>query len=355
MEESWCGRGAVSWSATTNRNEHLVPKVAASSEAHVADAAREMLRGGNAVDAVIAGVLLAAAESPGVLLGPLQILAGGAGSGLFAIDGRVRQPGSGVPRPRGFLPDERVPDAARIGVPCLPAALAAASGLLGSLTLRRAARPAIAWARARHPERVALLEAFARRGAPALGDDPVVAEFTSVAGRASGGLLTRDDLDSVRPTVVRCVERSLGPSGVLTPPWTGEAIHDASCTHIVAAGDGRGLMAIACYEATDDGLAISGLGVNAPFYAAPVMRGKTRVASGAARPSAAPIALRLQKSHVDAALGLAAAMDAEQALRAVLASLDEGSSVSEALRGAPIGSPVGVARTHGAPKVIASA
>ena len=290
-----------------------MPKVAASSEAHVADAARDALRGGNAVDAVIVGVLLAAAESPGVLLGPLQLLAGGAGSGLFAIDGRVRQPGRGVPRPRGFLLDEQVPEASRIGVPCLPAALAAAAGLMGSMTLRRAARPAVAWARARHPERAAVLEAVARRGARAMVDDPLAAELMAVAGRASGGLLTREDLESVRPGVVRCADRGLGPSGVLAAPWIGSEKHDASWTQIVAASDGRGLMAIACYESKNDGLAISG------------------------------------------GLGLAAAADAEEALRALLAAADPMSNLGEILRSASIGFPVGVALTQGKPRIIASA
>jgi hypothetical protein len=354
-QESWCGHVAVSLSATTNRNRRLVPKVAASSEAHVAAAARDALRSGNAVDAVIAGVLLAAAESPGVLLGPLQLLAGGAGSGLFAIDGRVRQPGRGVPRPRGFLPDEEVPEASRIGVPCLPAALATAAGLLGSVTLRRAARPAIAWVRAHHPERAPILEAVARRGAPAMVDDAVASELTAVAGRASGGLLTPEDLESVRPAVVRCAEQGLGPSGVLGAPWIGAASHDASGTHIVAASDGRGLMAIACYETNYDGLAIPRLGVVAPLYAAPVMRGKTRAAPGTARPAAAPIALRVRKSHVAAAVGLAAATDAEEILRALLGSADPTSNIGEILRSASIGFPVGVALAQGTPRVIASA
>jgi gamma-glutamyltranspeptidase/glutathione hydrolase len=332
-----------------------VAKVAASSEAHVADAAREALRTGNAVDAVIAGVFVAAAESPGVLLGPLQMLAGGAGSGLFAIDGRVRQPGRSVPRPRGFLPEDRVPAAARVGVPGLPGALAAAAGLLGTMTLRRAVQPAIGWVRTRHPERAPLFEALARRGAPGLVDDAVAAELTGVAGRASGGLLTREDLESVRPAVVRCAERSLAPSGLLTPPWLGHVSQDASSTHIVAAGDARGLMAIACYEAKDEGLPMPGLGVVAPLYAAPVMRGETRVAPGTPRPAAAPIVLRLRRNDVDAALGLAAATDAEQMLRAVLSSLDLTLSLGEVFRAVPRGFPVGIVLAHGGPKVIGSA
>ena len=116
------------------------PYAAAASEAHVALAARHVLeRGGNAVDALAAGLLAAAAESPGVLLGPLQVLAAGGGAGLLAVDGRARQPGLGVPRPRGFVAGAEVPPAARVAVPGFPFALAAAHGSLGSMGMLRTA------------------------------------------------------------------------------------------------------------------------------------------------------------------------------------------------------------------------
>ena len=140
-------------------------RAAAASESHVAQAAREVLARGNAVDAVVAGVLVAAAESPGVLLGPVQLLAGGAGAGLLAVDGRVRQPGSAPPRPRGFLGDRA--DAPR-GPGRRPASCPRRwrrrSPRSATATLLRAAGPALAWARPRSPERAALLEAIARRG-----------------------------------------------------------------------------------------------------------------------------------------------------------------------------------------------
>src|SRR5580658_713944 len=95
-----------------------LPRAAAcASESHVLDAARAALVRGHAVDAVVAGVFAAAARSPSVLLGPVQLLVGGAGTGLHAVDGRVQQPGKGLPRPRGFAPGEDVPRAARAGVP----------------------------------------------------------------------------------------------------------------------------------------------------------------------------------------------------------------------------------------------
>ena len=60
----------------------------AASEGLVADASGALLgKGGNAVDAVVSGVFAAAGAAPGVLLGPVQILWGGAGLGLRAVDG----------------------------------------------------------------------------------------------------------------------------------------------------------------------------------------------------------------------------------------------------------------------------
>ena len=115
------------------------PRAAVASSPEVEAAAAEVLRRGNAVDAVVAGVFAACAGSPGVLLGPVQLLVGGAGAGLQAFDGRVRQPGIGAPRPRGLLASEEVPLAARVGVPWLLATLSAAIATAGSA---RSARPA---------------------------------------------------------------------------------------------------------------------------------------------------------------------------------------------------------------------
>jgi hypothetical protein len=317
-------------------------KAAAASEPHVAEAAREVLARSNAVDAVVAGVLMAAAESPGVLLGPVQLLAGGSGAGLIAIDGRVRQPGFGVQRPRGFLADEAIPDAARVGVPALPAALATALASLGVMTLLRAAGPALARARSRSPERAQLLGAIARRGAPALAEDSIASELAAVAGRAARGLLTPDDLAAVRPVLVRCDERTLGLSGALRAPWRGEADPEASATHVVAAIDARGLAAVACYEVTIEGVAVPALGLVAPRCASPVLRGKPRVPPGEARPAAAPIALRARRGIVDLALGVAAVANADEALDAVLAALGIAPTILEALSAAQGGRNVAI-------------
>lgn len=301
----------------------MADKIAIASQPEPAGAARDLLARGNAVDAAIAGVAAAAAATPTVLLGPLQLLVGGIGSGLLAFDGRSRQPGRGAPRPRGFLADEVIPETARVAAPLLPATLATVSASLGSVSLRRALRPALEIARAKSAERAAVLDAFSRRGAPTLVEGFAASELLAIAGRATRGLLTADDLRAMRPRMVRCPDRSHSPVGLVTVPWIADAEGDGSFTHVVAAMDARGMVAVACYEAPSDGVDIGALGLAAPKGAAPVMRGKPRIAPGTPRPVAAPIALRMSQGSVDLAVGIAASADAQSELAALLEELVE--------------------------------
>ena len=285
---------------------------------------------GNAMDVVLSGVLAAVGESPSVACGPLQLLAGGVGAGLLALDGRVRQPGSGAPRPRGFVAGEEVPASATVAVPALPAAVAAAAAALGSMSLARLAGPAIELARARSPERASLLERIVRRGAQGLADAAVADEWIAVAGRSARGLLTREDLSSVVPPLVACS----GPSamGVLTVPWQAKVVMDSSSTHVVAACDSRGHFAIASYEARVDGLAIPGLGLVAPALAVPVMRGFSRVRPGEPRPASAPIALHEKGGVVDLALGVATTQNGEASVSALVRDFVDTSTMSNSDR-----------------------
>jgi gamma-glutamyltranspeptidase/glutathione hydrolase len=330
----------------------VAKRAAGASDAHIAAVARDALASGNAVDAVVAGVLAAAAECPSVLLGPVQLLVGGAGAGLLAFDGRVRQPGLGAPRPRGVRAGEPVPPEARIGVPALPAALATALASAGSVSLLRAAGPALQAARALSPERGRVLEMVARRGAAALADDAFVVELLALAGRAAGGVLTRDDLSAVRPAIVSRDERSL-PEGLFVVPWRVAPPPDGSCTHVVAAADARGLAAVACYEAPLEGLVVAPLGLVAPLCAAPVMRGETRVRPGESRPAAAPIVLRARGGLVDLAMGVAQTAEAENALDAVLPAL-AAPTLTDAMASVRAGRPVAVVRTRDAALTVAS-
>lgn len=298
-----------------------------ASSADVEAAAEELLGKGNAVDAVVAGVFAACAASPGVLLGPVQILVGGAGAGLLAIDGRVRQPGMGAPRPRGFVDDEEIPDAARVGAPWLPAALSVAIATAGSATFAQVLAPAIAAAKG--SPRKDILERIASRGPRAIEERPLGQELVAVAGRPSGGLLTSDDLSSPRPTVQKAASFSLGDQRIVLLPWAnhddGGPVPPAGHAEIararaVVAVDRNATFAIACWDEAVDGLDVADLGLRAPFFAEPVRRGQTRVRAGDARPAGAPLAL-VAGDAPRLALAAFGAGDAYDVVRSALASI----------------------------------
>jgi gamma-glutamyltranspeptidase/glutathione hydrolase len=301
--------------------------LATASEGSAAEAATATLAKGNAVDAVVAAIFAAAATSPSVLLGPVQILFGGAGLGLRAVDGRTRQAGKGAPRPRGFTAEQEIAPAARVGVPTLPAALAAAVASSGQLTLAQVMAPAIAMAEG--PRRD-LLRKIAQRGPSMLAAEAIAGELIAVCGRIAGGLLTRDDLDAILPAILPVHEAALeGPARQAAfIPWRQAALSGTRSeaplpgghTHVVAAFDHRGLVAVACYERPEEGVTVEPLGLVAPFTASPVLRGETRVGPGTPAAAAAPLALvrTTTESAIDAALAIAGDPDAERVLGEML-------------------------------------
>jgi gamma-glutamyltranspeptidase/glutathione hydrolase len=309
-----------------------------ASSADVEAAADELLAKGNAVDGMVAGVFAACASSPGVLLGPVQILVGGAGAGLLAIDGRLRQPGLGAPRPRGFVEGEAIPEAARIGVPWLPAALSVAIATSGSATFAQVLAPAISLAKG--TPRKEALSRIASQGPRALEERLFAGELLAVAGRPSGGLLTQADLATPSPTVVKAtslaVAGSDGPRRIAVLPWARidasapaapaapEEVVDVARTRVVITVDRNATFAMACWEETEGGLLVETLALRAPLAAEPVRRGQTRVKPGDARPAASPFALVGRDAPE---LGIAAygAADAYDVLRdAIENALGEG-------------------------------
>lgn len=300
--------------------------VASSPEAEAA--AEEVLAKGNAVDAAVAGVFAACATAPGVLLGPVQILVGGGGAGLRAFDGRVRQPGIGAPRPRGFREDEEVPDVARIGAPWLPATLSAALATAGTATFKQVIAPALALAKG--SPRADVLAKIAARGPRALEERPLSAELLAMAGRPSGGLVTAEDLASPRPDVRAARRVPLGGRFVVELPWSriedGTPSAPARAVSIgsvraVATVDRHGGFAVACWDEGIDGLLLEAVGLRAPFFAEPVLRGKTRVRPGDARPAAAPIAFLANEGGPEVAFAAFGAGDAYDVLGGAIHSL----------------------------------
>jgi hypothetical protein len=313
-------------------------RAAVASSVEVEKAAEELLGRGNAVDGIVAGVFAACALSPGVLLGPVQLLVGGAGSGLLAIDGRVRQPGIGAPRPRGFQTSEDVPDAARVGVPWLPAALSVAIATMGTSTFAQVLAPAIRLAKG--TPRAEILQRIASRGPRAIEERPLGAELLAMAGRPNGGLLTSDDLSSPRPDVQKAarIEQAGASSKILfTLPWMhieegrpSAPAHQLDVARVRAVGavDRNATFAIACWDEPTDGLLLPELGLRAPFFAEPVRRGQTRIRPGDPRPAAAPLALVGTSAAPELALCAFGASDAYDVLaQAIEAFVSDGERI----------------------------
>ncbi len=302
--------------------------LAVGSEEEASQAAMAILARHNAVDAVVAGVFAAAAAHAGVLLGPVQMLVAGAGVGPRAVDGRTLQPGRGAARPRGFRADDPIPPAARVAVPALPVALAAALATFGTAALGKVLGPAVDIARAVAPARAELLARLGQRG-PTLAAGGIAEELVNAVGPLAGGLLTLEDLDELRPEVIVTEPVKLGVRRGLTVPWDAAAVRsiqgsslDALHTHVLAAIDARGSLAIACYEVPEDGLSIPELELLAPFAAAPVLRGEPRLRPGTPRPAAAPIAVIEATSVYEMAVGIATLRGGEGVLGRWLADCD---------------------------------
>lgn len=275
-----------------------------ASQPEVLAQSAELVALGNALDVVVGAVFLASAVSPTVLLGPVQLLAGGPGMGLLAVDGRLRQPGRGAPRPRGFVAGEPIPLGAHVAVPMLPAALAAAMSLTKSAGLLRVTGPARAHARASARTRGAWIDKIARRGPGALAEGAIAEELIAAAGKMAGGTLTVDDLAATLPDVTACaIDVDDHARRVARVPWS-DGVEPSESTEIVAAVDGRGRLAIAVYEApaAEDAVRVSDE-IYAPRAASPVLRGETRVRPGVARSAPAPIVLLEQAGVLEAAAG----------------------------------------------------
>ena len=279
--------------------------LAISNDPLAEEAAQAQLgQGGSAVGAVLAGFFAAAGGYSGVLLSPLTLLVAGIGTGGRAFDGRLRQPGLGTKRPRGFLPDEAVPAAARVAVPAGVAAAAVANlydggKSLGSLVMHGILRAV----RAGADGRAEVLARVRSLGQVALGEQSFMRPFLRLAGPSEGGLVTPSDFTSITDIDHAASARHVDGVDYLEPPWA-EAWSEEPLPPelgigaVVCAVDVRGVFAAAAYFRPSDGLELDDLALLAPFVAVPTQRGVQRQAPGSALPAPAPIAVRCNAEGV---------------------------------------------------------
>jgi gamma-glutamyltranspeptidase/glutathione hydrolase len=264
--------------------EELVEEVASS----------ELARSRSAVAAVVAGFFAAAGAHADVLLGPVTLLVAGVGSGGRVFDGRVRQPGLGARRPRGFV-EEAVPVGAKVAISTSVAAATVALAYAQHATLTAVARAGErAAAAAGAPERARLLGRIAEVGPAALTESSFVRPLLHLASPSEGGLLTPADFVAASDVALDAHERTTATGVVLEPPWADvkpEPMSAGGSRHGVCAVDVEGVYAALCYERVGEGLEIAPLGLVAPLAATPVRRGTPRVTPGTRLPAAAPLAI----------------------------------------------------------------
>lgn len=252
-------------------------------------AAEVLLGGSSALSAALAGFFASSGANPGVLLGPLSILVAGVGSGVRAFDGRLRQPGLGTKRPRGFRQGDRIPEAAYVAVPSAVAAAAVALAYDDERSLGAVVRFGIQTAQRAGAElRAQLLQVVRGMGAAAFADPAFVRPLLHVAGASEGGLLTPTDFASA-PTEIdfAAIEHAEAPSW-FEPPWAMDfEPKDAVPLRTVPRGqtvvitfDARGVAAAVGFQRCGDGVGIEGTELEAPRAAKPVLRGVTRVTPG---------------------------------------------------------------------------
>lgn len=274
-----------------------------ASEPVAAEAAEAYLRGGgDAIGAAVAAFFAAAGDDAGVLFGPLSLLVAQVGVGARAFDGRLRQPGQGLKRPRGLALDAAVPAAARVAAPTGIAALfvalrygpsAAASRVLGAgITLAKKNGSA---------RRAALLEAVQRLGPSALGEAGVTRALFHAVGPIEGGQLTEGDLRAVSAVDQPAV---IDAAGVARVPWHEPPPFDDDEQRQVWAeqlerqqglcvADSRGCFVVLSYDKVQRGAAVEELELVLPLVASPIRRGVRRITPGTFLPAPAPLAVQL--------------------------------------------------------------
>jgi len=247
----------------------------------------------SALEAVLTGFFAAAAVEPGVLFGPLGLLAGGTGEGARAYDGRARQPGLSGKRPRGFLPGQEPAAAARVAVPAGISALAVSTSYHGQVSWAACCRPGISLARQEGaPGRAVLLDHVAGLGARALSETSVSRAWISQFGPVQGGQVTAGDLKARAGLDLLASSDDGARVGLPWPAAQGpEPANQGGRAHALVAVDARGLFVALAFTALSSPLELAGYEVTVPLLAEPVLRGVSRVAPGTPLGGVLPVGL----------------------------------------------------------------
>lgn len=256
--------------------------VAASDDVALEAAEEAVASGHTPLGVVVSSYLALAGHYPGILWGPLGVLVHGLGVSR-CFDGRLRQPGVGVKRPRGYTSDDAIPGAALIPAAQVVPALFVALSYDDERRYSELFKAGLAAAkRSGASRRGALLTRIKELGARAFMDPTLHRPLLHAGSAAEGGLLGVKDFEppvSIDLPTQQAVEQ--GGDARVTFPWeaTAEPAPGLEPGYI-AALDRRGVGVLLRYERAVEGERVDEWELLLPRAASPVLRGVTRTRPG---------------------------------------------------------------------------
>lgn len=255
--------------------------VAASDDVALEAAEEAVTNGHSPLGVVVSSYLALAGHYPGVLWGPLGVLVHGLGVSR-CFDGRLRQPGVGVKRPRGYTPGETIPGAALIPAAQVVPALFVALSYDDERRYSELFKSGLAAAkRVGATRRGALLTRIKELGARAFMDPALHRPLLHAGSAAEGGLLGAKDFEPPVSIDVPTQQTSGPGETQVTFPW--ERLTEPTLgleAGYVAALDRRGVGVLLRYERAVVGEAVADWELLLPRSASPVLRGVTRTRPG---------------------------------------------------------------------------
>jgi hypothetical protein len=256
--------------------------VAASDDVALEAAEEAVTNGHSPLGVAVSSYLALAGHYPGVLWGPLGVLVHGLGVSR-CFDGRLRQPGVGVRRPRGYTNGEVIPGAALIPAAQIVPALFVALSYDDERRYSELFKSGLAAAkRVGASRRGALLTRIKELGARAFMEPALHRPLLHAGSAAEGGLLGAKDFEP--PVLIDLPTQQApgqGTDAQITFPWepSREPTSGLAAGYI-AALDRRGVGVLLRYERAVVGERVDDWELLLPRAAAPVLRGVTRTRPG---------------------------------------------------------------------------